>query len=149
MKSLVVRGDSCAVVAWGRPLLLLYHCQAGRETSYPRCAWLSHRFRRDAFDNKARGVWHGDCTVCRRYTVLKEGENVAVAKITGQGLSSIAILVALLWGCLIAERVIVYQANAEVFRTVRANHDLQLRRRVQPASSPIPKIPRRARAVEG
>jgi len=37
---------------------------------------------------------------------------VPIAKITGQGLAAIALLVALLWGCLIAERRIVRQANA-------------------------------------
>lgn len=39
--------------------------------------------------------------------------------ITKQGLTAIALLVALLWGCLIAERVIVQRANQEMGRMLK------------------------------
>ncbi len=39
--------------------------------------------------------------------------------ITKQGLTVIAVLVALLWGCLIAERLIVQEANHEMVRLLK------------------------------
>jgi hypothetical protein len=59
-----------------------------------------------------------------------------VAKITGQGLSAIALSVALLWGCLIAERVTRGQADA---MRVQVLHDLErLQKRPRPIPIPIP-----------
>jgi hypothetical protein len=62
---------------------------------------------------------------------------VAIARITGQGLTSIAILVMLLWVCVIGERVIVDRANAETTEALRAMRSLQLKNRQQPAATPI------------
>jgi hypothetical protein len=62
---------------------------------------------------------------------------VAIARITSQGLTSIAILVALLWACAIGERVIVDRANAETTEAVRAMRSLQLKNRRQPAATPV------------
>lgn len=61
-----------------------------------------------------------------------------VAKITGQGLSAIALSVALLWACLIGERGMVRQA--EVQRAQALEGIRRLRRQVepQPVSTPTP-----------
>jgi len=48
-----------------------------------------------------------------------------IAKITGQGLIAIACSVALLWGCLISERVMLHRAAAERVRVLREIEDLQ------------------------
>ena len=42
-----------------------------------------------------------------------------IMKITGQGLSAIALSVALLWGCIISERVTARQAFAERAKVLR------------------------------
>lgn len=47
------------------------------------------------------------------------------AGISRQGLGMIAVLVALLWGCLVGERVIVSRANQEVLRALRDMRRLQ------------------------
>lgn len=66
-----------------------------------------------------------------------------VARITGQGLTSIAILVVLLWACGLAEHLIVRVARAECSQTVREMRALQSRNRRQPASAPAhPVTPR-------
>ena len=61
---------------------------------------------------------------------------MAIAKITGQGLTSIAILVALLWACVIGERVLARRAIAETEQALRTIHELQRKNRRQPATSP-------------
>ena len=60
-----------------------------------------------------------------------------VIKITGPGLFAIAILTGALWGCLLAERVIVTHARANAFRALSAIHALQLKKHVAPAASPV------------
>ncbi len=40
-------------------------------------------------------------------------------KITKQGLSVIAVLVAVLWGCFVAERMIIQCANREMSRVLK------------------------------
>ena len=42
--------------------------------------------------------------------------------ITKQGLAAIAILVAILWGCLVSERLTVERANQEMGRVLRQMH---------------------------
>jgi len=64
-----------------------------------------------------------------------------VVRITGQGLSAIAFSVALLWGCLIGERVIRRNADTERVRILRDLDQLR-RRRPIPVSAPAPVIPR-------
>jgi hypothetical protein len=61
---------------------------------------------------------------------------MAIARITVQGLTSIAILVLVLWACAIGERVIVDRANAETTEALRAMRSLQLKNRRQPAATP-------------
>jgi len=65
-----------------------------------------------------------------------------VAKITGHGLASIAILVALLWSCVIGERVFFGRANADLLQTVRAMRELRLKNRREPVASPRLVLPR-------
>ena len=74
---------------------------------------------------------------------------MAIAKISGAGLSAIAVSVALLWGCLISERVIVRQANLEMSQTLREVRLMRLRRVSQPVSVPLPRIHRHVRPSIG
>lgn len=74
---------------------------------------------------------------------------MAIAKISGAGLSAIAVSVALLWGCLISERVIVRQANLEMSQTLREVRLMRLRRVSQPVSVPLPRVPRQVRPSIG
>ena len=61
---------------------------------------------------------------------------MALAKITRQGLVSIAVLVALLWGCLLTERRLSRYARIETYRALRDMRYLKFKRRVEPASRP-------------
>jgi len=66
-----------------------------------------------------------------------------VAKITGQGLISMVILVALLWACVMGERIVVARANAETSQTLRAMRSLRIRNRREPVAIPtLPSITR-------
>lgn len=65
-----------------------------------------------------------------------EGAGVAIAKITGQGLTSIAVLVALLWACVIGERVLARRANAGAAQVYEAMRRLRLKQRREPAAAP-------------
>ncbi len=67
---------------------------------------------------------------------------MTIARISGPGLAAIAVAVALLWGCLVAERLIVRRANYEAGRTLRDMRTLRLRQHTEPASVPAPRIPR-------
>jgi len=72
-----------------------------------------------------------------------------IAKITGQGLAAIALSVALLWTCLIGERVMVRHASARQAQLMRELHQMQRSRRAEPASVPSPAIPRPVRVTVG
>lgn len=62
-----------------------------------------------------------------------------VAKITGQGLFAIACSVALLWSCLIGERVLQRNAGSERLRALRGIEQLQQRQsRPTPVTVPMP-----------
>jgi hypothetical protein len=73
-----------------------------------------------------------------------------IVKITGQGLSAIALSVALLWGCWLAQRSVARRDFAERARVLR---DLrQLRDRVphaEPASAPPRRMHRPVRVNAG
>jgi hypothetical protein len=69
---------------------------------------------------------------------------MGIVKITGPGLSAIGLSVALLWGCLIAERVIVRDAVKERTRVVRELERMRLERQSTPVSVPV--LRRRLRA---
>jgi hypothetical protein len=72
-----------------------------------------------------------------------------IVKITGQGLAAIAVSVALLWGCLIAQRVAARQAFSERARVLRDISRIKRRERAQPVSAPSPFLPHRARIAAG
>jgi len=73
-----------------------------------------------------------------------------IVKITGQGLSAIALSVALLWGCWLEERSLVRQDYIERARVLR---DLQQLRHAcptpAPVSAPIPTTLRTRRVIAG
>jgi hypothetical protein len=71
-----------------------------------------------------------------------------IAKITGQGLAVIGVLVALLWGCVIGERVMVGRALTERTQVIRDIERLQ-RRRFEPVSLPSPHTAHRVRVTAG
>jgi hypothetical protein len=73
--------------------------------------------------------WLMDCMV---------GGEMALAKITWQGLVSIAILVAILWSCILTERHISHNARIETYRALRDMRYLKFKRRVEPVSRPLP-----------
>ena len=72
-----------------------------------------------------------------------------IMKITGQGLSAIALSVALLWGCIIAERVTARRAFSERAKVLRDISRMQRRQRTQPVSAPAPFFPHRPHVAAG
>ena len=71
-----------------------------------------------------------------------------IAKITGPGLAAIGISVAMLWGCVLGQRMMVDRAFTE---RARVMHDVQLLQRShspEKVSSPLQK-PRRIRTTAG
>ena len=70
--------------------------------------------------------------------VQGSGPRVPVAKITNQGLASIAILVVLLWTCIMGERAILRRANADAAQMIRAMRELRIKNQRQPAAAPAP-----------
>jgi hypothetical protein len=72
-----------------------------------------------------------------------------IAKITGQGLLAIALSVALLWICLIGERIMIRRANLERARLMQEIERFQQRQRIQPVSAPARINPLRARTTAG
>ena len=71
-----------------------------------------------------------------------------IAKITGQGLATIACSVALLWTCVIAQRVADRNASTERARVIREVRQLQ-RQRTAPVSEPSPLVRRRLHLTAG
>jgi hypothetical protein len=61
---------------------------------------------------------------------------MALAKITRTGLVSIAILVAILWGCIVSERYLLRNNKMETYRALRDMRYLKFKRRAEPASRP-------------
>lgn len=75
---------------------------------------------------------------------------MTAAKITGQGLTSIAVLVALLWACVIGERMIGARASTAAAETLRAMRALRVRSgRDHPVTVPAFPTPRRAHPKMG
>jgi hypothetical protein len=72
-----------------------------------------------------------------------------IAKITGQGLLAIACSVALLWGCVIAERVMLRDAGEERVRVLHEMEQLQSKPRPTPAVAPLPAAAHRPVVAEG
>jgi len=63
---------------------------------------------------------------------------MALATITRQGLVSIAILVAVLWGCVFTERRLSRNSKMETYRALRDMRYLKFKRHVHPAARPMP-----------
>ena len=74
---------------------------------------------------------------------------MTIGRITLQGLAGMAVAVALLWGCLISERLIVRRAANEQARALRDIQRLRQRLQSQPASTPIPPFRHPARVTVG
>jgi len=72
-----------------------------------------------------------------------------IIKITGQGLSAIALSVALLWGCLIGERVAARRAFSERANVLRDISRIRHRQQTRPVSAPAPFLPHRSRVAAG
>jgi hypothetical protein len=72
-----------------------------------------------------------------------------VAKISGQGLCAIACSVALLWGCLIGERVMLRNAATERVKVFHEMEHLQKQPRPTPVSTPMPAALRRTLVTAG
>jgi len=72
-----------------------------------------------------------------------------IAKITGQGLAAIACAVALLWGCVIAERVEHRNAVADRMMVMREVQRLQQQPRPVRVSDPSPLIRHRPHVTAG
>ena len=72
---------------------------------------------------------------------------MALAKITRQGLLSIAILVAILWACILTERRITATSRIETYRALRDMRYLRFKRRVEPTSEPLPAPPASAPSI--
>lgn len=74
---------------------------------------------------------------------------MAIAKVTGPGLAAIGLSVALLWGCVIGQRVMVQRAFVERARVMRDVEMLQRHRRPEPVSIPSLRKPRPMRVTAG
>jgi hypothetical protein len=62
---------------------------------------------------------------------------MTIAKISGQGLTSLAILVALLWACVIGERVISRRARTSAAETIEAMRNLRNQNRPARSTAPV------------
>ena len=71
------------------------------------------------------------------------------ARITGQGLAAIALVVAALWACLIGERLMMNNSFARQAQVMRELRQMQLLRRAEPASTPLPRLPHRSPTAVG
>ena len=69
-----------------------------------------------------------------------------LVRITREGLAMIALAVALLWGCVVGQHVMMRQALLERARVMR---QLVPARRTDPVRDPRPFVPRRVRPNEG
>ena len=72
-----------------------------------------------------------------------------VAKITGQGLFAIACSVALLWGCVIGERVMLGNAASQRMHVLHEMEELQRKPRPTPAIAPVPSAAHRPTVTAG
>ena len=70
-----------------------------------------------------------------------------VMKITSQGLCSIAVLTAMLWGCILLEGRTISKARAEAYRALDEIRVLQLKKRMVPVTAPA--FPRSDRPAAG
>lgn len=100
-------------------------------------------WRQEIADNKPAIHWKPACicvAVQVSVQISRRALGLPAANITGQGLASMAILVTLLWSCVIGQRVILRRANACAEEVIRAMHDLQMKNRQVPAAVPAPRL---------
>lgn len=64
---------------------------------------------------------------------------MVLAKITGVGLSSIALAVGILWSCVLGEHLILQRANRELSQALTQIRLLQSKKNAEPASVPAPR----------
>lgn len=81
--------------------------------------------------------------------ISRRAPRLPSANITGQGLASMAILVSLLWSCVIGQRVILRRANACAGEAIRAMHEMQMKNRRVPAAVPAPRLHPESRVLAG
>lgn len=62
---------------------------------------------------------------------------MAIAKITGHGLTWIATLVIVLWCCILTESFVIRRASLEARRSMNDLRVLRLKRQAEPAALPI------------
>jgi hypothetical protein len=75
-------------------------------------------------------------------TVPNQEEKMALARITRPGLILIAILVAILWGCILGERYLSRNNKMDQYRALRDIRYMKFKRRVEPATQPLrPAVP--------
>jgi len=72
-----------------------------------------------------------------------------IARITGQGLAAIALAVALLWACLVGERLTLNRSTALRAQVIRELRQLQLEHRTVPVSVPARRAPHSPRITVG
>ena len=65
---------------------------------------------------------------------------MAIAKITREGLVSIAVLVAILWGCILAEHILTRNTTMETYRVMRQIRYLKFKRHVVPVRPVLDKL---------
>jgi len=53
-----------------------------------------------------------------------------------------AVLVAILWGCVLGEQALIRRARLDNYRAMRQMRILRLKRHVEPAVQPLPQPPR-------
>ena len=105
-------------------------------------------FPREILDYKPSRIWKPACSPTG-VQISRSGAAIPVAKITGHGLMSIAILVALLWTCVIGEHVILGRANSGAEEVVRAMRELRFKSRRHPAAIPARRPGHRLHAEVG
>jgi len=63
-------------------------------------------------------------------------EEMALAQITREGLIAIAVLVAILWSCVLTERRITRNSRIETYRALRDIRYLKFKQHIEPAAQP-------------
>jgi hypothetical protein len=74
----------------------------------------------------------------RQIALGRVRKDMPILKITEQGLRTIAVLVAILWGCIVAEHSMVVHARNETYRALERMRGLRMRRETIPAKAPVP-----------
>ncbi|MBM3774836.1 MAG: hypothetical protein FJW37_06675 [Acidobacteria bacterium] len=74
---------------------------------------------------------------------------MAIARITGQGLATIAALVVLLWISIFAERALVRRAQMETRESLRQIRSLEWKRQASPVAAPRTRPARPAPGIAG